>query len=187
MVDAVVNQHIQYHLDYITNKQVFIVTIPDIVLDYSYFVSTKNITVDMTYINSCPDNSDFILIDYATNYIRAGIEEILYEQLKQYTLPKPWAIITSDFKYYYQPHENIVYYPIYLIDGLDKGGNTPIEIKKQRSHNMCFLTYHYHWHRLLAMLEIYENIGLDTCLINLPTVDSMNDSQRQSLQHSLRF
>lgn len=187
MVDTVVNQHIQYHLDYITDKKVFIVTMPDIVLDYSYFVSTQDITVDMTYINSCPDEYDFILIDYSTNYIRAGIEEILYNQLKQYPISKPWAIITSEFKYYYQPHEHIIYYPIYLIDGLDKGGNTPIEIKNQRSHSLCFLTYHYHWHRLLAMVEIYKNIGLDQCLVNLPTLASLSESQQQSLRNSRRY
>lgn len=184
MVDLVVNQHIQYHLDPITDKKAFIVTMPDLIPAYSYHSSTADLTIDLTYINSCPNEYDVIIIDYATNYMRHGIEETIFEQLSKHQLPKPWVIITSDFKYFNLQHSNIVYYPIYLIDGLDKGGNTEVEIKNQRSHNVCFLTYHYHWHRILTLLALYTRMNFKSCLINLPTLDTLNNSQTQSLKNS---
>jgi hypothetical protein len=184
MVDAVLNQHIQYHLDCITDKKVFIVTLIELLVEYSYYQPNPNIEVDLTYINSCPNEYDFILIDYATNYSRADIEEIIFNQLSQHLLPKPWAIITSNFKYFNQPHSHIVYYPIYLIDGLDKGGNTAIEIKNQRSHNICYLTYHYHWHRVLILLALYKDMNFKSCLVNLPELHALTASQAQSLQNS---
>jgi hypothetical protein len=145
--------------------------------------SNPNIKLDLTYINTCSDEYDFILIDYATNYSRGGIEESIFNQLSQQSLPKPWAIITSDFKYFNQKHSHIVYYPIYLIDGLEKGSNTEIEIKNQRSHNICFLTYHYHWHRVLILLALYKDINFESCLINLPELDTLTESQTRSLEH----
>ena len=187
MVDQALNQHIQYHLDYITNKKVFVVTLMDLIVGYSYYQSNPNVKLDLTYINSCPDDCDFILIDYATNYSRGGVEESIFKQLSQCPLPKPWVIITSDFKYFNQTHSHIVYYPIYLIDGLDKGGNTEIEIKNRRSHNICFLTYHYHWHRVLILLALYKDINFESCLINLPELHTLTESQTQSLQHSFVY
>jgi len=187
MVDEVLNQHIQYHLDYITNKKVFIVTLMDLVVGYSYFKATTDIKLDLTYINSCPNECDFILIDYATNYSRVDIEETIFNQLSQHSLPKPWAIITSNFKYFNQLHSHIIYYPIYLIDGLDKGGNTAIEIKNQRSHNICHLTYHYHWHRVLILLALYKDMNFESCLVNLPELHALTASQTQSLQNSFVY
>lgn len=184
MVDLVINQHIQYHLDPITDKKAFIVTLPDLIPTYKYHRSTTDLTIDLTYINSCPDDCDIIIIDYATNYMRAEIEENICNQLSQHTLSKPWIIITSDFKYFNQQHKHIVYYPIYLIDGLDKGGNTEIEIRNQRSHNICFLTYHYHWHRVLILLSLYQSMRFESCLINLPESTALNNSQTQSLKNS---
>jgi hypothetical protein len=187
MVDAVINQHIQYHLDPITNKKAFIVTLLDLIPSYSYHKSTTDLTVDLTYVNSCPDRYDIIIIDYATNYIRHGIEERIYNQLIKCQLSKPWIIITSDFKYFNQQHSHIVYYPIYLIDGLDKGSNTEIEIKNQRSHNICYLTYHYHWHRVLILLALYKDMNFESCLINLPEMHALTESQTRSLQHSFVY
>jgi hypothetical protein len=188
MVDLVINQHIQYHLDYITTKKVLVVALVELVPSYSYFKPTKNLIIDLTCINNtCSDEYDIILIDYATNYIREDIEELIYNQLCQHTLPKPWIIITSDFKYFNQQHSHIVYYPIYLIDGLDKGGNTEIEIKNQRHHNICFLTYHYHWHRVLVLLALYRNLKFESCLINLPKLNNLSSSQSQSLENSFVY
>jgi hypothetical protein len=187
MVDEVLNQHIQYHLDCVTNKKVFVVTLMDLIVGYSYYQSNPDIELDLTYINSCPDDCDFILIDYATNYSRGGVEESIFKQLSHCSLPKPWIIITSDFKYFNQPHSHIVYYPIYLIDGLDKGGNTEIEIKNHRSHNICFLTYHYHWHRVLILLALYKDMNFESCLINLPEQHTLTASQSQSLHHSFVY
>jgi hypothetical protein len=184
MVDLVINQHIQYHLDPITDKKAFIVTLPDLIPTYKYHRSTTDLTVDLTYINTCPNDYDIIIIDYATNYMRSELEENICNQLSQHTLPKPWIIITSDFKYFNQQHKHIVYYPIYLIDGLDKGGNTEIEIKNQRSHNICFLTYHYHWHRVLILLSLYQSMQFESCLVNLPKLDTLTESQAQSLKNS---
>ena len=127
------------------------------------------------------------MIDYATNYTRSDIEETIFEQLSHCVLHKPWAIITSNFKYFNQTHSHIVYYPIYLIDGLDKGGNTEIEIKNQRSHNICYLTYHHHWHRILILLALYKDMNFESCLVNLPELDTLTDSQTQSLQHSFVY
>jgi hypothetical protein len=187
MVNEVLNQHIQHHLDRITNKKVFIVTLMELIEGYSYFQTTPTIKLDLTYINSCPNEYDFILIDYATNYTRSDIEETIFEQLSHSVLPKPWVIITSNFKYFNQTHSHIVYYPIYLIDGLDKGGNTEIEIKNQRSHNICYLTYHYHWHRILLLLALYADMNFESCLVNLSKLDTLTDSQAQSLQHSFVY
>jgi hypothetical protein len=111
----------------------------------------------------------------------------MYRLLSQCTLPKPWFIVTSDFKYYNQQHSHIIYYPIYLIDGLDHGSNTEIEIKNQRSHNICFLTYHYHLHRILTMLELYTQTNFESCLINLPELNRLNNSQQQSLNNSFSY
>lgn len=182
MVDLVINQHIQYHLDPITDKKAFIVTLPDLIPIYQYHrTTTESMTIDLTYVNTCPDDCDIIIIDYATNYMRQEFEEFICDQLSQHTLPKPWIIITSDLKYFNQQHEHIVYYPIYLIDGLDKGGNTEIKFKNQRTHNICFLTYHYHWHRVLILLALYQKMRFDSCLVNLPKLDALTESQSQSL------
>ena len=185
MVDLVVNQHIQYHLNRITDKKAFIVTLADLIPNYiqhSHY-SDLELTVDLTYINTCTNDYDVILIDYATNYVRWQFEEPIYKLLSQCTLPKPWFILTSDFKYYNQKHSHIIYYPIYLIDGLNRGGNTKIEIKNQRSHNICFLTYHYHLHRILVMIELYTQTNFESCLVNLPKLDTLNESQQQSLSN----
>jgi hypothetical protein len=187
MVDLVINQHIQYHLDPITDKKAYIVTLPDLIPGYSYYKPTLDLTIDLTYIHACPDDYDVIIIDYATNYMRCKIEEQLYNQLKQHTLPKPWVIITSDFAYYKQQHSHIIYYPIYLIDGLDKGGNTEVEIKNQRSHNICFLTYHYHLHRILVLLNLYKHMNFKSCLINLPLLSELTGSQTESLKNSFNW
>jgi len=189
MVDLVVNQHIQYHLDRITDKKVFIVTLFDLIPNYihHYPYSDSELSVDLTYINTCTNDYDVILIDYATNYVRWQFEEPMYRLLSQCTLPKPWFIVTSDFKYYNQQHSHIIYYPIYLIDGLDHGSNTEIEIKNQRSHNICFLTYHYHLHRILTMLELYTQTNFESCLINLPELNRLNNSQQQSLNNSFSY
>ena len=187
MVDLVVNQHIQYHLDPITDKKAFIVTLPDLIPTYKYHQATADLTIDLTYINTCSDEYDIIIIDYATNYMRRELEEKLCEQLAQHTLPKPWIIITSDFKYFNQQHDHIVYYPIYLIDGLDKGGNTEIEINDLRTHSICFLTYHYHWHRVLILLALYQQMRFESCLINLPELSTLTDSQSHSLKNSLIY
>jgi hypothetical protein len=187
MVDLVVNQHIQYHLDYITDKKAFTVTMVDLVINPTHRNHGDRIIIDLTCIDDCLDEHDIIIIDCATNYIRTGNEEHIYNQLSQHTLPKPWIIITSDFKYYNQQHSHIIYYPVYLIDGLDKGGNTEIEIKNQRSYNTCFLTYHYHLHRILVMLALYTQNNFESCLINLPKLSTLSESQQQSLNNSLAY
>ena len=48
MVDQVINQHIQYHLDYITTKKVFVVALVDLVPSYSYFKPIKNLIIDLS-------------------------------------------------------------------------------------------------------------------------------------------
>lgn len=189
MVDQVINQHIQYHLDTMTDKKVFIVTLFELIPNYIHHhpYSDSELSVDLTYINTCTDDYDVILIDYATNYVRWQLENSIYRLLSQCILSKPWFIITSDFKYYNQQHSHIIYYPIYLIDGLDQGSDTEIEIKNQRSYNVCFLTYHYHLHRILTMLELYNQTKFESCLINLPKLNTLNDSQQQSLNNSLSY
>jgi hypothetical protein len=189
MVDLVVNKHIQYHLDVLTDKKALIVVLPDLISNYRlhYPYKDSELNVDLKYINTYADDYDVILIDYTTNYVRHELEETIYRLLSQYVLPKPWFIITSNFKYYNSQHSHIIYYPIYAIDGLDLNRTTNIEIKDQRSHNICFLTYHYHLHRILIMLELYTQTNFESCLINLPKFDSINDSCRQSLNNSLPY
>jgi hypothetical protein len=116
--------------------------------------------------------------------LKQELEETIYDQLKKHQLSKPWIIITSDFKYYNQQHSHIVYYPIYLIDGLDKGNETTVEFKNQRSHNVCCLTYHYYWHRLLILLELHNRTKFESCLVNLPMLSQLNNIQAQSLENS---
>jgi hypothetical protein len=184
MVD---NQHIQHHLDRITDKKFFIVAISDLILDYSNSQIRTDLNIDLSYINTCSSDYDIILIDYTTPYVRDDIEEIIFKQLEQHTLPKPWLIITSNFKFYKQQHKHIVYYPLHLIDGIDRGVETLIEIKNQRTHNLCFLTYHLHWHRILVLLSIYQRLDFTSCLINLPTTSALSKIQLQILNDSFRY
>lgn len=138
----------------------------------------------LEHINTCPDECDIIIIDYATNYTKKNNEEAVYHQLSQNILPKPWVIVTSNFTYYNQEHPHIVYYPIYLLDGLDVGSKTEIEIKNQRNYNICFLTYNFYWHRMLILLELYKRMDFKYCLINLPALDTLGDFRMQGLKTS---
>jgi hypothetical protein len=186
MVDLIVNQHIQYHLNVITDKRAFIVDLSDLIPNYIQYRrhSESVLAVDLNYINTCTDDYDIIIINHTTGYLKQELEETICDQLKQYQLSKPWIIITSDFKYYNQQHSHIVYYPIYLIDGLDKGNETSVEFKNHRSHTVCFLTYHYYWHRLLILLELYKRMNFESCLVNLPMISQLNTIQAQSLENS---
>lgn len=179
MVD---NKHLQSHLDCITNKKIFIITISDLSLKQN---SSSNFKFDLSYIDQCSDEYDVILIDNTTPYSRENIEEIIYDQLSQHTLLKPWLIITSDFKFYHQQHSHIIYYPFYLIDSLDKNSNIEIEIKNQRPYNICFLTYYYHWHRILVLLSLYQRMNFASCLINLSVETTLNNTQAQILKGSI--
>lgn len=187
MADDVVNEHIQSHIVRLTEKKAFVVAITDLIIGYSHYQKIKDIDIDLTYINTCPDDCDIIVIDYTTNYTRFEIEEDIFKLLSQHAIAKPWIILTSDIRYYNKEHSHIVYYPIHFIDGIDKGSNTDVEIKNHRAHNICFLTYHFHWHRVILLLYIYKHIGLNSCLINLPKLDALTESQAQSLKNSFVY
>lgn len=187
-MDEVVSQHINSHLVRLTDKRALIVTLPDLIKTYRYDQNNKGVlTVDPTYILENESIYDCVIIDYTTNYIRESLEIEIYNQLAQSNIKKPWVIITADVEYYGKEHPGILYYPIYLIDGIDKGSNTEIDIEQLRTHNLCFLTYHYHWHRLVILTELYKTFRFESCLINLPRFDQLTHSQRQSLENSKRF
>jgi hypothetical protein len=183
MVEKGMSQYLQSHITSITDKKVFMITISDLFKKDC----ASDLPINLEFIDACTDDYDIIIIDYATNYTRDNNEETVYRQLIQCTVSKPWIIVTSNFNYYNQQHTHIIYYPIYLIDGLDKGGNTEIEIKNQRNHNICFLTYHYYWHRILILLELYRRMDFKHCLITLPKLGTLNDIQMQGLKNSVSY
>lgn len=129
---------------------------------------------------------DIMIFDYSTTYRRYINELTVVDSLTQLNLSIPWLIITSNFTYYKSNNTKILYYPIYFIDGIDKGSYTTIDIRSQRLHNLSFLTYHLHWHRLLSLLALYKQKWFNTCLINLLPINQMNASQLQSYQHGIQ-
>ena len=122
---------------------------------------------------------DKLIIDMSTLYLRDNKEKLVRERFRRLGLSIPWTIITSDVTYYGKNEPNIVYYPIYLIDGILKGRDTTINIKHNRQHLACFLTYHLHYHRLLMFIALHNQPWFNSCLVNLQEVSKMTSSQLQ--------
>lgn len=144
MHDYTIQQHVSRHLSLLTNKKILVVTLNDIVNGYTFDSQMVDFSVNIDYILERANKYDAIVIDYATTYLRDCIEEDLYNQLSAHDIPISWVILTSTVKYYKSLHPGIVYYPIHLIDGLDKSRDIEINIKEPRKNNICFLTFHYH-------------------------------------------
>jgi hypothetical protein len=162
--------HIKQHLDLLnlTTKKILIVDNADLLTD-----------------NISTDSYDSMIFDCATPYLGNVTELDIYVSLNKLNLPIDWAIITSNFTYYKSNIPKILYYPIYFIDGIDKGSYTTIDIWSQRLHNLSFLTYHLHWHRLLSLLALYKQKWFNTCLINLLPINQLNASQLQGYQNGI--
>jgi hypothetical protein len=165
-------EHINQHLCRLTAKKILVVDESDLL--------SNSISVELT------DTYDIMVFDYATPYQRYVDEVKLFDQLTQLNLSIDWIIITSNFMYYHSDNSQIVYYPIYLIDGIDKAVEKNSwfnpNIQQPRRHNLSFLTYHLHWHRILSLISLYKQTWFNTCLINLLPIDKMNASQLQGYQ-----
>lgn len=156
-------QHIKQHLERLTTKNVLIV-------DESDLLAGRIVSTHLY---------DIMIFDYATTYSRHIDELNLVESLTQLNLTMLWIIITSNFMYYKSNNPRVIYYPIYLIDGIDKCSWLVFDIQKSRPYNLSFLTYHLHWHRLLSLISLYKQKWFDTCLVNLLPINQMNTSQLQ--------
>lgn len=129
---------------------------------------------------------DIIIFDYATSYRRIHDEIQLSEQISQLTLPLPWLIVTSNFNFYQNSLEHIVYYPIFVIDVIDHNRNFVVEIQNYRLHTLGYLTFNYYYDRLLTLVKLFQQPWFDNCLINFPRLCEMSEHQIHNLESSKR-
>lgn len=128
---------------------------------------------------------DLLLIDQSSTYGRDTDERVIRRHFSKLNLTVPWAIITSNSDYFKKSEPNIIYYPFFLIDGIDKNKDISVDIKSSRRSIASFLTFHLHIHRLLTFLQLFKQPWFDRCLVNLYQVEKMTASQLHTYNISI--
>lgn len=180
--------HLHYHLDYFTTKTVLVISLNDLLHNYSVYDYTVQLSINIEKLLTTlsQEKCDIVIFDNCTPYIRGIDDAALCSQLERYSLPVKWVIVTSDYAYA-NSTDRIIYYPIYLIDGVDKGGWSTVDIVRSRSSAVGFLSYHLHAHRLMTMLALFKQPWFHACRINLPTVEQMTSSQLTAYETGITF
>lgn len=162
---------------------------------FSKFSDRKILIVDREYaaenssrliehVDSQP-SSDMIVFDDAVPYVRKYSALELYHTVKSYNLKTPWTIITGDFDYSKSQIPEIVYYPYHAIVAVDWNKDITTEIKKSRSANLSFLSFHMYHVRLLFILTLFKQSWFDTCLLNFPTTHQMQPDQTMAFNEAV--
>lgn len=129
-----------------------------------------------------------LIVDMSTIYHRILDEKVIREKFNSYNINIPWTIVTSDVTYYNKNESNIIYYPIFLIEGILKG---PIsryyDIQKPRNNIACFLTYHLHVHRLMVFAQLVKQSWFTKCQVNLLNPAQMTESQLNAYTTGMQF
>ena len=153
-----------------------------IVIDAGYAINGDNLH---RYIDVLPEH-DLIVFDDSTNYVRGYSALELYKNLKSFNLKSKFLILTSNFNYFNNEIDAIIYYPFYLINGIRFLADTKTDIRSSRHFNLGFLFYHVYYVRLLFILKILEKSWLDTCLFNFFPVYSLKESQLKIFDNSVK-
>jgi hypothetical protein len=127
---------------------------------------------------------DLLLIDQSTTYGRKADERITRHQFNKLNLTVPWVIITSNSDYFKKTESNIVYYPFFLLDGIEKGIESNVDIKRKRNSLAAYLTHHMHVHRMLTFIQLVKQPWFHRCLVNLSKKEELTESQQHTFNSS---
>lgn len=157
--------HLDYHVGQLCNKSITI-------------VDGMNLTMDEIILDMMLSSAEITIVDCASTYMIHIPLVTMYETLANLSITKKWLIATSDYTYYKRNHPGIVYYPIYLIDGIDKGTGTYVELNDARSNSIGFLSFHLHSHRLLCLIALHKKGWVSSSLLNLPAEHEMEQTSQ---------
>lgn len=121
---------------------------------------------------------DLLVIDYATCYVRNDKEEDLCRSYANMKIQVPWILLTSNFEYYKTDNENIVYYPVHLIQCIIENKDSHVDIRRKRNFDVGFVNGNLHNIRIMLALELFKYEWFSKCRINFPDVTRLDKTQK---------